>query len=118
MALVFGYVTKAVHQLPHLIAARAAIRFEDRPQGEFGYLPMHVFGNFSRIVLYCDEQEMVDGTSDKSGSAEQGLVSWCEFGPILSTVLLDAAQNKLVRSHWERGANGPLAVFACARPDQ
>ncbi len=118
MALVVGYVTKAVHQLPNLFATRATTRFEDRPQGEFGYLPLHVVGNSSRTVLYRDGQEMVDATSGKSGSAEQGLVSWGEFGPILSTVLLDAAQNKLAWSHWEQGVNGPLAVFAYAVPDQ
>jgi hypothetical protein len=117
MVLVVGHVTKAVHQLPNLFATRATTHFEDRPQGEFGYLPLHVVGNSSRTVLYRDGQEMADATSGKSGSAEQGLVSWGEFGPILSTVLLDAAQNKLAWSHWEQGANRPLAVFAYAVPD-
>jgi VWFA-related protein len=118
MSLVVGHVTKAVHQLPNLFATRATTRFEDRPQGEYGYLPLHVVGNSRRTVLYRDGQEMVDAASGKSGSAEQGLVSWGEFGPILSTVLLDAAQNKLAWSHWEQGANGPLAVFAYAVPEQ
>jgi VWFA-related protein len=118
MALVVVHVTKAVHQLPNLFATRATTHFEDRPQGEYGYLPLHIVGNSSRKVLYRDGQEMVDAASGKSGSAEQGLVSWGEFGPILSTVLQDAAQNKLAWSHWEQGANGPLAVFAYAVPDQ
>jgi VWFA-related protein len=118
MSLVVGYVTKAVHQLPNIFATRSTTRYEDRPQVEYGYLPLHAVGNSSRTVLYRDGQEMVDTTSGKSGSAEQGLVSWGEFGPILSTVLLDAAQNKLVWSHWEQGVNGPLAVFAYAVPDQ
>jgi len=33
-------------------------------------------------------------------------------GPILSTVLVDAARNKLGWLRWERGDAGPLAVFA------
>jgi VWFA-related protein len=61
--------------------------------------------------------DTASGKSGKSGDAEQGLVSWGEFGPILSTVLLDAAQSKLAWSHWEQGASGPVAVFGYSVPD-
>jgi hypothetical protein len=54
----------------------------------------------------------------KSGAQEEGLRTWGVFGPILSTVLLDAAQNKLVWSHWEEGAGGQLAVFSYAVPSE
>lgn len=51
----------------------------------------------------------------KSGRAAKtdvaGLVSRGEFGPILSTVLLDAANSQLARSHWETLDAGPVAVF-------
>jgi hypothetical protein len=36
----------------------------------------------------------------------------------LSTVLVDAGQNKLVWSHWEQGGAGPLAVFSFAVPSE
>ena len=120
MSLVVSYTTKSVHALPNFFATRETTRFEDRPQVEFGYLPLHVVGSTSRTVVYRDGQEMMDNSAEqgqKSGSAEQGMVSWGEFGPILSTVLLDAAQNKLAWSHWEKGANGPIAVFGFDVPD-
>ncbi len=66
MSLVVSYTTKSVHALPNFFATRETTRFEDRPQVEFGYLPLHVVGSTSRTVVYRDGQEMMDN------SAEQG----------------------------------------------
>jgi hypothetical protein len=38
------------------------------------------------------------------------------FGPILSTVILDAGRSELTWSRWEQGARGPRAVFRYAVP--
>jgi VWFA-related protein len=121
MSLVVTYVTKSVHQLPNFFATRETTRFEDRPQAAFSYLPLHFVGSSSRSVIYRDGQEMAEsaqGKLVKSEAKEQGLVSWGEFGPILSIVLLDAAQSKLAWSHWEQGASGPDAVFSYEVPSQ
>jgi VWFA-related protein len=117
LAQVVRYATKSVHELPNFFATRATTRFEDRPQGIYGYIPIHFVGSSSKSVVYRDGQEMVQTVAGKSDLAEQGLVSWGEFGPILSTVLLDAAQSKLAWSHWEQGAKGPMAVFGYSVPD-
>jgi VWFA-related protein len=121
MALVVNYVTRTVHQLPNFFATRETTRFEDRPQVTYGYLPLHFVGKLSKSVVYRDGQEMVEAGATKAKGQQpeaQGLVSWGEFGPILSTVLLDAAQSKLAWSHWEQGANGPEAVFGYSVPGQ
>jgi VWFA-related protein len=121
MSLVVTYVTRSVHQLPNFFATRETTRFEDRPQVNYSYLPLHFVGNSARSVVYRDGQEMVEtaaGKPLKGEAQEEGLVSWGEFGPILSTVLLDAAQSKLAWSHWELGANGPEAVFSYEVPSQ
>jgi len=120
MSLVVRYATWSVHELPNFFATRETTRFEDRPQIAFvGYLPLHFIAKSSKSVVYRDGQEMIDTGSGKSGwsGGELGLVSWGEFGPILSTVLLDAAQSKLAWSHWEQGASGPVAVFGYSVPD-
>ena len=52
----------------------------------------------------------------QSESAESGLTTWGEFGPILTTVPVDAAQKTMGWSHWEQGAAGPRAVFSYAAP--
>jgi len=121
MSLVVTYVTRSVHQLPNFFATRETTRFEDRPQVTYSYLPLHYVGSSARSVVYREGQEILEtaqGKPPKEGSNEQGLVSWGEFGPILSTVLLDAAQSKLAWSHWEQGANGPFAVFSYEVPSQ
>ena len=120
MSLVVHYATKSFHELPNFFAARETTRFEDRPQGIYGYIPLHYVAKSSKNVVFRDGQEMVEtaaGKSVKSELADQGLISWGEFGPILSTVLLDAAQSKLAWSHWEQGASGPMAVFGYEVPD-
>lgn len=121
MSLVVTYVTKSIHQLPNFFATRETTRFEDRPQVTYSYLPLHYVGSSTRSVIYRDGQEMVEtarGKLLKEEGKEEGLVSWGEFGPILSTVLLDAAQSKLAWSHWEQGASGPEAVFKYEVPSQ
>jgi len=130
MALTVKYVTSILQQLPNFFATRDTTSFEDRPQqdvqGETGlvsysYLPLHVAGRSSRTVVYRDGQESVDKGAGKTGKQEsraQGLDSYGEFGPILSMVLLDAAQSKLFWSHWEQSADGVVGVFGYEVPAQ
>jgi len=120
MAMVVNYVTKTVHQLPNFSATRDTAQFEDRPQSAWeSYLPTHFVSESGVPVFYRDGQEMVDTSAEKRQKRTpevQGLASWGEFGPILSTVLLDAAQSTLAWSHWERGADGLEAVFSYKVP--
>ncbi len=125
MALTVAYVGKTIPQLPNFLATRQTTRFQDSPlrQGveDAPFTPLHAAGNSNVTVLYRDGREVVDtgATGDlKPAPPERGLRTWGEFGPILSTVLLDAAQNKLLWSHWELGDSGPLAVFAYAVPKE
>ena len=115
MAKVVNYVTGTVRQLPNFLATRDTTRFEDRPQQDMdSYLPLHFVGRSSAPVVYRDGQEMVDtgkAKGQKRSPGMEGLASWGEFGPILSTVLLDAAQSKLAWSHWEQDAGSEVAVF-------
>jgi len=117
MASVITYVTQTIKKLPDFIATRGTRTFEDRPAGAYSYLPLHFTTEKSANVVYRDGQERdTNSKGKKVNIAAQGLVSWGEFGPILSTVLLDAAKSDLAWSHWENGPNGPLAVFRFAVP--
>jgi VWFA-related protein len=127
MALTVDYVSKTIHQLPNFFTTRDTIRFEDTPQGHqadttlIPYEPLHPMGRSSETVLYRDGHEVVDSTPGKRKAPETptaGLNTLGEFGPILSTVLVDAAQSTLSWSHWEQGAAGPEAVFRYAVPRQ
>lgn len=128
MALVVAYVTKTVHQLPNFFATRNTTRFEERPQeyeqqgkSLIGYQPLHPVGRSSDTVLYRDGREVVDsGTvkGKKPAPAAQSLNEWGVFGPILSTVIVDAAQSELAWGHWDQGAGGSQAVFRYAVPKE
>jgi hypothetical protein len=111
------------------MATRETIRFEDRPQVLYTdsnivretYQPLHFVSKSSQPVVYRDGQEQADTSAQKQGTRQsdsQELVTRGEFGPILSMVLLDAAQGKMAWSHWEEGADGLEAVFSYAVPAQ
>jgi VWFA-related protein len=123
MALTVDYASKTIHQLPNFFATRDTVRFEDTPQGfradtsVIPYQPLHPVGRSTDTVLYRDGNEVVDSRAAKDKKPEaQGLTTTGVFGPILGTVLVDAAQGKLAWSHWEQGAAGPQAVFRFAVP--
>jgi len=124
MGLAATYVSQAIPQLPRFYASRNITHFEDVPgtvrnsaldQSD----SLHAVRISHEIVQYRDGQEIAQAGATKvqmNRSGDQGLRAWGSFGPILSLVLLDAAQNKLAWSHWEQGTKGPLAVFQYSVP--
>lgn len=123
MGLVVGYVRNTIPQLPNFFATRDTTRYEDTPQLQspnsyVPYQPLHFVDHSQATVLYRDGREAADTGGKKGTAAPSGLTTWGVFGPILSTVLLDAAQNTLAWSHWERGPAGPVAVFRYAVPKE
>ncbi|HWE84698.1 MAG TPA: VWA domain-containing protein [Terracidiphilus sp.] len=119
---VVEYVSKTIPRLPDFLATRQTMRFEDMPQRKADYAnqyePLHPVGSATEQVSYADGRE-VAGSGTKPGNqaeSERGLSTWGEFGPILSTVLLDAARNKLGWLRWEGSDSGPLAVFGYSVP--
>jgi VWFA-related protein len=135
VALAVDYASKTISRLPDFFATRDTIRFEDTPPrqmdtgslsdvgsmtGSFTpYQPLHPVARSSDTVFYRDGKEIVDSDANKdkeSDSAASGLTTWGEFGPILTTVLVDAAQGTMGWSHWEQGSAGPVAVFSYAVP--
>ena len=119
MALAVTYAVKTISKLPDFFATRDTIFFEDTPQtskadtSTIPYQPLHPVSRSSETVLYRDAREVVDTKASKSkkNDAAHGLTTRGVFGPILGTVLVDVGEGKLVWSHWEQGASGPLAVF-------
>jgi VWFA-related protein len=124
LALTVAYVSKTIPQLPNFFATQQITRFEDTPQLQKGYFfvpyePLHRVGDSNATVLYRDGQEVIDsGSSRKRPTMVEGLATKGVFGPILATVLLDAAQSKLAWSHWEQGKSDVQAVFSYAVPKE
>jgi VWFA-related protein len=123
MALTVDYLGKTLPLLPNLFAARDTMRFETRPESSQGIggadNPLHEVSKSRVTVLYRNGREFVDAgaSKDKKPQApDKGLTTWGEFGPILGTVLIDAAHSRLTWSHWELAGSGPQAVFHYAVP--
>ena len=128
MGLVVAYIGKTIPQLPNFIATRRTIRFEDTPllqrldsRGFTPYEPLHYLDLTTATVLYRDGREVLENSGakgQKSRPMTEGLNTWGVFGPILATVLVDAAQSKLAWGHWELGPNGPQSVFTYNVPKE
>jgi len=121
MGLVAKYVEHAIPQLPNFFATRVTDHFEDHPLlHQEPYLPLHFVSRSEAAVFYQRGREVIDtkARAGKQRPAAGGLTTWGVFGPILGTVLVDAASSKLVWSHWEQGTSGPVAVFDFAVPQQ
>ncbi len=124
MGLAISYVTRTIPELPNFFATRDTTYFEDTPllQKAFDsipYQPLHFVRASSATVLYRNGREEVDsGPGKKTTAAPAGLTTWGVFGPILGTVLLDAARSKLAWSHWEKSSSGIEAVFSYVVPQE
>jgi hypothetical protein len=129
IALAVDYVSQTIHQLPNLFATRVTTSFQDNPAFDESKMganrrsvpdvliinkPLHQVGRYSAAVLYRRGKEETHSQSTQSGP--QGLTTSGEFGPILTTSLLDAAQGNLAWSRWEQGNAGPEAVFRFVVP--
>lgn len=60
IASVVTYVTQTVHQLPNFVSTRATTRFEDRPEGNYSYLPLHFVARSSKSVIYRRWMDKLD----------------------------------------------------------
>jgi VWFA-related protein len=122
MGLAVGYVGRTIPQLPNFFATRETKHFEDTPLlqraiDSVAYQPLHFVRSSSETVLYRDGRETIDaGPVKKTAAPDPGLTTWGVFGPILGTVVVDAARSKLSWSHWEKGSTGIVAVFSYAVP--
>jgi VWFA-related protein len=123
MTLTVNYLAKTLPLLPNLFATRDTTRFESRPSSidVDSENTLRAVSRSAITVFFRNGQEFVDGgeTKDaKRGGPDKGLTTWGEFGPILGTVLMDAAQSQLAWSHWELSSAGPQAVFRYAVPKE
>ncbi len=126
MAKPVDYVLEMNHRLPNFLATRTTTRFEDWPKElriknevPARYTPPKLVDRSSAIVRYRDGKEEASATRvayKNRTPSDQGLYSYGLFGPILSTVLVDASRGTSGWSHWEQGASKPLAVFRYAVP--
>jgi hypothetical protein len=119
VALAVDYLGKVLSKLPNFYATRTTARYEDtldKPESAGtaapGGQPFHPAGNSTATVVYRDGKEVVDPATAKGKKPEEkGLITRGTFGPILSTVMVDAAHSEMDFSRWEQGTAGSQAIF-------
>jgi hypothetical protein len=124
--LAVAFASKTLSRLPNFFATRETTLFMDAPVNA-AYGTLAIFQSLepaarsSATVRYRDGKQVVDAdvvNGSKSGSAEVGLITSGEFGPMLGTVLSDAAQGQVAWSRWERGVQSQEAVFRYTVPKE
>lgn len=121
-----SYAGRMLTKLPNFFATRDVTLFADSPAHQessvfFPYQPLHSVDRSTATVLYRDGREVIDSNAPggrKPSAAPVGLITSGEFGPILATVLSDAAKSSLTWSHWEQRNSGRVAVYRYAVPKE
>jgi hypothetical protein len=122
------YLTETIPRLPNFYATRTTARFEDmrdNPEMTGSSIltgqPLHEVGNSSVTVIYRNGSEVISPVASKGRPKyveEKGLITKGTFGPILSTVMVDASHGVMTFNHWEQGATDNDAVFAFTVPKE
>jgi hypothetical protein len=127
IALTVDHITKGL-QVPDFVATRITNSFQDEPvrldrsQAEsfrldaVGGRPLKFVDTDHATILYVKGWWEVHSNVGPSAPNTGGIDTSVRLGPILGTVMLDAAHHALAWSHWEQGAAGPEAVFTYAVP--
>ena len=124
------YLTKTVPKLPNFFATRTTVLYRETPpdyegagKAGVGYQPLHMAGISKTTLLVRDGKEVTDqgATRRKPKAIDPSSIALNTigtFGPILSTVFLDAAATPqgLTWTRWERSAETPVAVFRFVIP--
>lgn len=111
IAMTVDYLKETIPRLPDFYATRTTVRFRGSPK-DASWLET---GSAQEVVTYRDGKEVVRahaGGVHPFKSKDNSLITKGVFGPILYTVIRDAAFGETVWERWERGTNGTtLAVF-------
>jgi hypothetical protein len=111
------YLGKTLPKLPDFYTTRTTVRYDYGRSMQRGKvksqddLSWRTLGSSKVVVTFRDGKEIVDlreWVNRSSHPEDEGLITKGTFGPILSTVILDAAHGEMT---WERGSAGTLAVF-------
>ncbi len=120
IALTVDYLAKTLPKLPDFYAERTTIRYDGdlrsvrdagaaTPQDDSSWREV---GTSRVVVTYRDGREVIDTPGQGKYSPEgKGLITRGTFGPVLSTVIVDAAHGQMRWDRWERRGTGTLAVF-------
>jgi hypothetical protein len=116
------FVVETISRMPDFLASRTTTRFQNTrtlDQGGTATIVSTESFNFrdknTDTVTFRNGREITETSGKKRRQSNvtvtTGLANWGIFGPLLGVVMTDLMKGKIGWSHWEKGPNGPLAVF-------
>jgi hypothetical protein len=128
MSKTLDYLAKTIPKLPNFFATRSTIRYRETGKKDYamwkapiGDQTLYSEAISNATVLYRNGFDLVDAEVVRGKKSkrffEHSLDTKGTFGPILSTVIVDASRGDLRWSRWEEGAGGVrAAVFRYTVP--
>ena len=121
-----AYVNKTIPKLPNFLATRTTVQYHQPPlePGEtwktaVGDQSLHPVETSKAPVHFLNGKEVVGGEATRGRAQKPGILDTVgTFGPIMATAVVGATSpNSVLKwSHWEKGVNGPQAVFSYRIP--
>jgi hypothetical protein len=119
-----NYVTDTIPKLPNFFATRDTTRFSDELENVQSmtldtsqFRELHLVGISSDKVYFRGGKEVVvANASEEASLPEKSLTTQGIFGETMELILRDVLPSGPAWSHWEGGADAPLAVFRYAVP--
>jgi len=117
LSLTVDYLRNVFRRLPDFYADETVVRYESRVKRRSALNDRpswRAVADSSVIVSYRDGKEVATPRGWMRmpvNAGVQGLVTTGIFGPILSTVVIDAAHGEITWKRWERGSHGRIAIF-------
>ena len=124
LALVGDYLSKTMPKLPNFFATRTTVQYDETPElderGKYlNFRPLRLGDGEKVAVFYRHGDEVVDAANKKSKASRRLVETRGTFGPLLDYVSKAlAAPDGMKWSRWERGMDGPRAVFHWDVPER
>jgi VWFA-related protein len=122
------YVNKTIPKLPNFLATRTTVQYHQPPlepgatwKTAVGDQSLRPVETSKAPVHFVNGKEVVGGEANGGKPQKPGILDTVgTFGPIMATVLVGATSpNSVLKwSHWEKGVNGPQAVFNYRIPQE
>ena len=127
MAKTLDYLAKTIPRLPNIFATKSTVRYREAGHKDYavwkvptGDRTLHSEAVSNATVLYRNGFDLVDAEVVRGKKSkrffEHSLDTKGTFGPILSTVIVDASRGDLRWSRWEDAGGLRAAVFKYAVP--
>jgi VWFA-related protein len=114
------YLSQTMPKLPDFFATRTVAEYSEisgdiTSDAPIRITPLHAIARSHATVVYRNGEEIEEKPARRGKKAQ--LITYGTFGPVLRMAQRALSmESALTWSHWEKGPDGPVAVFSYAMP--